>query len=927
MASEIVVNEFVAETREHLNDTELDLLEMENGRDARDADRVNRLFRAIHSIKGASGTFGFHAIMELSHAMEGVLLLFRDGKLVHDRDKINVLLEGVDKLRFMINDLHASDAVDCQSEILKLHAIMKGEDKTAVAASGNGTEIGTPEPSASAPVCPDECNRDSVILQVKDSAGSHEIVFEADKTQIASAVSRRHYVCAIQVRQDRDLQEKQRTPQDFSTTLQSYGQCLDTKFHFGSEEKGSISNEQDHPLIVLFATILEPDLIGAALDIPEEQIHVLDFEYLEESLQKEPAPPMPTPPAQPRAETVCLQQVQVNDGPVHPVHETIRINVELLDTLINLAGELVLGRNQLRQMLEASADENPRLRSVIHNVNLVTSEMQEHILRMRMQPVNNIFNRIRRLVRDLARQLEKEVDFITGGGEVELDKSILEGLTDPLNHIIRNCLDHGIETPRERIAAGKSTMGEIRLRAFHEAGQVNIAIADDGRGMDLDDLVEKAIGRGILTVEDARKMKDQEKINLIFLPGFSTAKTVTDVSGRGVGMDVVKNNIERFGGHIEIDSLAGTGTTIHITIPLTLAIIPSLIVGAGKQRFAIPQVNVRELVCIGAEDTARRLERVGEAPVLRLRERLLPLVRLVDTVGLDRTFVHPATGEEMADRRINIADRRRLQEEAIDCAKERRQLPLGRRQSQQSAIFVVVLRVGGNLFGLIVDELFDIEEIVVKPLSDHTKDCQCFAGATIMGDGRVAMILDAGGIAALAKLRFAEVNAEQLRRQTEEKSRRETSAAERQSILVFNNTLQEQFAVPLASISRLEKIVPEMVERIGDHEFMAYCGRALPLIRLEDFVPVRPLPDPAEELYVIIPKAGDSTVGIVVSRIVDTFETSVIVDKVAETPRGFLGSAIVESQITMFLDIDELLRMYEKSINLHCYRQKDKQAP
>lgn len=912
MASEIVVNEFVAEAREHLSNTERDLLVMEDGRDADDPDTVHRVFRAIHSIKGASGTFGFPSIMELSHAMESVLVLMRDGKMAPDANKINVLLGGVDKLRFMIEDIYASNEMDYASEVRELKAILPGEGGMPDSPSEACTGRLEPGPPAVESISLREIHEAAITLKVKDPNGSDEMVFEADKEALSSAVSRRHCVCAIRVDHDRDLVKKQCTMEDLLAKLQSYGQCLGTDNGRGDKLSADDEAPADRPCYLLFATILEPDLIGAALDLPDEQVQIIDSELLRELLQGKPASPDPLQSPPPATGTASSKQVE---KATHPAPETIRVDVALLDTLINLAGELVLGRNQLRQILDASMDENPRLRTVIQNVNLVTSEMQEHILQMRMQPVNSILNRLPRLVRDLARQLDKEVELITRGGEVELDKSILEGLIDPLVHIIRNSVDHGIEAPRDRTAKGKPPKGEIHLRAFHEGGQVNITISDDGRGMDIDAVVAKAMARGVLSVEEARRMSEKEKINLVLLPGFSTAKTVTDISGRGVGMDVVKSNIERFGGHVEIDSLPGAGTTIRIIVPLTLAIIPSLIVGAGSQRFAIPQVNVRELVCIRAEDAGRRIEKVGDAPVLRLRERLLPLVRLADTVGLARSFVSPASGEETADRRINIADRRGQGKDSTVCEADRRQPSQGRRHSRQSDIFVVVLRVGGDMFGLIVDELFDIEEIVVKPLLKHIKNCQCFAGATIMGDGRVAMILDAAGVAALAKLRFAEVSAEQMRRQREDLHRQKSSAADLQSIIVFNIASQERFAVPLSGISRLEKISPQAVEWIGNHEFITYCGKPLPLVRLESFLPVRPLPPSPEELYVIIPKmAGGPGVGIIASSIVDAMQLAVVVEKATDTPRGFLGSAVVEGRITTFLDMEELLKMFRTEI-------------
>ncbi|MGC9195223.1 MAG: chemotaxis protein CheA, partial [Syntrophobacteraceae bacterium] len=577
MVSEIVVNEFVAEAHEHLGSTECDLLAMESCVEGESCEIVDRLFRSIHSIKGGSGTFGFPAVMELSHAMESVLLLFRKGEAAPDHGKINILLQGVDKLKAMIDDIHSSSKVDCRGELEKLNAILLSFGKSTpesspgelqvCSAAAESTDRSSPPPEG------------SVKLSIK-GADDILVTFLPEAEQISSALAMQHFVFAI------------RADEDFLDKLLEFGLCLAT----------GVGNRADGSCHYLFSTVLEPDLVATALSISHEQIQSIDPETLRLALI---APPWPETAAAPGA----MKEKQKTP-------ETIRVNVELLDILINLAGELVLGRNQLRQVLEATVDTNPRLRSVIQNVNLVTSEMQAHILQMRMQPVRNIFSRMHRLVRELCDQLSKEVELLTEGGQVELDKSILEGLIDPVVHIIRNCVDHGIETGKQRSAQGKPQKGQIRLLASHEGGQVSITISDDGRGMDPEAIVEKAVMQGLLSPEGARRLSEKDKLALIFLPGFSTAKTVTNVSGRGVGMDVVKTNVERFGGHVEIESVKGGGTTIRIRIPLTLAIISSLIVGAADQRFAIPQVNVKELVCIPTEDKRRRIEKVGTAPVL-----------------------------------------------------------------------------------------------------------------------------------------------------------------------------------------------------------------------------------------------------------------------------------------------------------------------
>lgn len=381
-------------------------------------------------------------------------------------------------------------------------------------------------------------------------------------------------------------------------------------------------------------------------------------------------------------------------------------------------------------------------------------------------------------------------------------------------------------------------------------------------------------------------------------------------------MDVVRTNIENLGGHLELDSEKGEGTTVKIRLPLTLAIIPSLIVGSGGQKFAIPQINIKELVCLRAKDASSQIEAIAGEEVLRLREHLLPLTRLADLLGLERTFVHYGSGERVTDRRQRLVDRRALLTQADE--NETHEPPLERRNSEErrqswrSDLYVVVLKVGENLFGLCVDELFDTEEIVVKPLSDHLKDVKCFAGATIMGDGRVAMILDASGIAEYQNLRFLEITSEAVRRRLEEASLHPEGSNKYLSFLLFNNSPDEQFAIPLEKISRIEKVDPEMIHRVGDSAFLNYRGESLPLIHLEEHLSVGPLPEDETERYVIVPKTETPRAGILVSQIQDTLETHLGL-KEQHRQSGIMGSAYVEGRLTLFLNTDELLDIFENS--------------
>ena len=879
---ENTINEFVAENRDHLEEIEPDLLAMEQGGREADPEIVNRVFRAIHSIKGSSGFFRFTAIKELSHVMESVLMRFREGMLPPDSSGIDALLGGVDKLRIMFADVERSDLVAYRDELERLNAILEPPDPapSEAAADEGGTATDRSAPA------------DTALDGPLDRA-------------VRDALEEGFYVYAIRFP---DEDEPGGLP-GLEGRMADYGQCLGRS---GADPETGRSG-------FLFATVMETDLLCEALGVPEDRVTPLDMDSpgpageeaippppeAEEEAPAPPAPGAPSEPPPPRAS---------NDAD-NGRYETIRVPVEVIDKLMNLAGELVLGRNQLRRELEGAAHTNPRLGPLIQNVDVVTSEVQERIVQMRMQPMGNLFNKFSRLVRDASRRLRKEVDVIFEGREVELDKTILEGLSDPLIHLLRNGLDHGIEPPEIREAAGKPRRGTLHLRAFHEGGQVNITVRDDGRGIDAGKVAEKAVAQGLLTAEGAAGMSRKEKINLIFTPGFSTAEAVSEISGRGVGMDVVKTNIEKLGGHIEISSEEGKGSAVQIRLPLTLAIIPSLIVGAEGHRFAIPQANVKELVCVRAGDVAQDIEEVAGAEVLRIRGSLLPVVRLADVLDLERSFTHPSTGEAMPDRRHRLRDRRSLAGDGSVSSsgeeEEKRRRRADRRQSWHSDLYVVVLKLGGNRFGLCVDRLFDTEEIVVKPLSDHLKDVHCFAGATIMGDGRVAMILDAAGIAEHQQLRFNEVGAEERRRREAEEARRETEAGGRRPVLLFNGELEESFALPLEQVSRLEKVTPEAIHRVGEQAFMDYQGEGLALIRLEQVLPVSPLNEGLEELYVIVPKSARQPAGILASRILDTMETAVPVPDHDRPTPALLGSSFLDGRMTLFLDLEGLLSLFE----------------
>ncbi|WP_248583315.1 chemotaxis protein CheW [Nocardioides sp. InS609-2] len=532
---------------------------------------------------------------------------------------------------------------------------------------------------------------------------------------------------------------------------------------------------------------------------------------------------------------------------------SIRVDVDVLDSLMRQVGELVLTRNQI--VRQASGQENLELVRAAQRLNLIATELQEGVMKTRMQPIDHLWAKLPRVVRDLGAACGKQVELAMVGRETELDRSLLESVKDPLTHLVRNAVDHGLESAAERVAAGKPAEGLVTLRAYHEGGQVVVEVCDDGAGIDPARIAAKAVDKGVRTQAQVALMSSADILQLIFTAGFSTATAVTNVSGRGVGMDVVKTNIESIGGTIEIDSVLGRGTTCRLRIPLTLAIVPSLTVECAGDTYAIGQVNLLELVSLGADRAATAIEDVNGAPVHRLRGTLLPLVHLADVLGVE---------SERSDGHVLIA----------------------------------VLQADGKRFGLVIDRVLSTEDIVVKPLGARLKSLGTYSGATILGDGRVALILD---VQALARRSLNADILERVAAQAEETK----VAVEHVRLLVAGIGGGRRVAIPLSSVTRLEKIPQASVEVVGSREVVQYRGEILPLLRLARHLGVATY-DTGEsgekDLVVIIYTAGARSLAIVVEEIVD------IVDEETEihhdiADRGLLGSVLVRDRVVEVLDV------------------------
>jgi len=760
------------------------------------------VFRTIHTIKGSCGFLGFARLEKLTHAGENLLSRLRDGKLALNAEITSGLLAMVDAVRRMLTAIQASGE-DGEEDYATLIGRLAGlQDEVA----------GESPAAASGPV-PD------VLLALQPAAEPPNAARNAveKKEDLSSKPSSSR--AASKPRSKRKLAESSPDPSKI----------------------GGVLVERGH---------VRPEDLALALEMQEK-----GRQKVGEILVAHGA-------ASPEDVLAAQQTVELRKADA--AGETIRVGLTLLDRLMNLVGELVLARNQLLQFSSTTPD--PRFQAVSQRMNLIATELQEEVMKTRMQPIGNIWNKFPRTVRDLALGCGKQVRLEMEGQDIELDRTIVEAIKDPLTHLVRNAIDHGIEDPEARRRAGKDPTGILTLRAFHEGGQVNLEIGDDGAGLNSGRIRQKAIERGLITAQQAALMPDRDIFHLIFLPGFSTADKVTKVSGRGVGMDVVKTNVEKIGGAVDVESTPGQGTTVRVRIPLTLTIIPALIATCGGERFAIPQVSLLELVRLDSDERGKGIELIHGAPVYRLRGRLLPLVYL--------------------DRELGIRDK-------------------AGNSACSTAVNIVVLQTEARPFGLIVDEINDTQEIVVKPLGRQLKGINAYSGATIMGDGRVALILDVLGLAQKARV-IAEAHAPALDAGRSQAGTPGDSGE--RALLLAENGVEGRVAIPLAMVARLEEFPQSVVEHAGTREVMQYRGQIIPLLRLSEIIPAtRDADMQAKSIQVVVYSEGARTVGLIVDRIVDIVEDHATVDPLTSRP-GVVGSFVSQNRVTDLLDLAAIVR-------------------
>lgn len=581
--------------------------------------------------------------------------------------------------------------------------------------------------------------------------------------------------------------------------------------------------------------------------------------------------------------------VKAKENVLSVADSVVKVSVNLLDKIMNEVGELVLNRNQILQFANSSSSNE--LIRLVQQLNVITTELQTDIMTTRMQPIGSVLTKFERVIRDLARNTGKKLRLEVTGKDTELDKTLLEAIKDPLTHIIRNSVDHGIENPDERIAKGKPEEGTIDIRSYHESGQVIVEIVDDGKGLDKERILNKGIEKGVITAEEALTMEDNQIFGLIFAAGFSTAEQVTNISGRGVGMDVVRTNIEKIGGAVHVSSVKDQGTVFKLKIPLTLAIVPALIVESMNEPFAIPQVNLVELVHVDLEDESElsKIEKIYGADFIRLRGNLIPLFKIDDVLQLEKFH-------ERNKKMNNVENEVR---DPVD----------------ESKLNVVILNAEGWTFGIVVEKILNTEEIVVKPFGKNLKGISTFAGATIMGDGKVALIVDALGFYKYVNAGLDKSEGNKIENIDDNKS--ESDNGEYQENLLFQLADERTYCVPLSIVYRLEDFTVGDIEFTGSQPVIKYNNRPMPLINLEDSLDYKDQGllssiDKLEKsvgIPCVVLKIRDQLFGFVVKEILDISISEVTIDTDTVDREGILGTILIDDKFISMIDPYSILNL------------------
>lgn len=857
-----LLSEFLTETNESIDVVDVELVRLEQN--PNDKEVLDNIFRLVHTIKGTCGFLGLPRLEGVAHSAENVLGKFRDGELEITEHAVTLILASLDRIKEIMAGLEQTEAeidgddsdiidqLDAWAETGSTDATTVSDEAPAPSAVddlpdpglGRALKAGEvslddleaafnaapgPEFDIAAPQSPDTEQCDDGIL---DDFGGHAGVagvFESVLEQVGMsgkypALNDTDKLVGLSV----DLAD---------LLLASMKDDLDGAKESGGKVQRALT--WDGPLLATLSAGLRSEL--AAFDASVDGI-------LEVQTALEKQAHLIIPATQKDAKKTDEKSNQKGGS-----NQTVRVGVDLLEDLMNLVSELVLTRNQLNQMVRSIEDSEFTL--PLQRLSQCTTELQEGVMKTRMQPIGNAWSKLPRIIRDLSNELDKDIELDMRGADTELDRQVLELIKDPLTHMVRNSADHGIETPDVRERAGKPAQGTVKLNAYHEGGHIVITIADDGAGINASKLREKALEGGLATDAELNAMSENQIQKFIFHAGLSTAQEVTSVSGRGVGMDVVRTNIEKIGGTVDMTSTMGKGTIFYIKIPLTLAIVSALIVECREERFAIPQIAVLELVHADGDD-ATAIEMINNTPVFRLRNSLLPLVYLRDIMGFER-------------------------------------------KTDTQDAFIVVTQVGSFVFGIVVDQVFDTEEIVVKPVSPALSDLSVYSGNTILGDGSVIMILDPNGVASQVSTTAA-TDTETV---SEDDLAGDGMGQEKETMLLFRAGGNTPKAVPLSLIARLEEIDADRIENRSVRPTVQYRGTLMPVLEIQGS---KGLKEEGRQSILVFSDL-DRSMGIACDEILDIVETSLDVD-VSTQRDGIVGNAVIANKVTEIIDVSYFLK-------------------
>jgi two-component system chemotaxis sensor kinase CheA len=808
-----LISEFLTETAESLEVVDSELVKFEANPTERKT--LDNIFRLVHTVKGTCGFLGLSRLEAVAHAGETLLGRFRDGKLEVTPIAVTLVLHSIDRIKVILAGLEQTGNEpdgDDHDLIAQLEAMAEGQavDLSTVKA------VEVPDRPINGEIEPAELNLPLKVGDIDPSTGRALRPGEVSEADLEAA-----FAAA-------DGPDDGLKPGDIDPAT---GRAL---------RPGEVS-EAD--LEAAFAAAESPDWMNEAVTEVDEPEPVAEVKPVVAAAKAAPEPMAGQP----------MTGLGGEDTQGIATTQSIRVSVDVLEGLMTLVSEMVLTRNQLLQI--SRTREDSAFATPLQRLSTLTGELQDSVMKTRMQPIGAAWKKLPRLVRDLSYELGKKIDLVMDGEGTELDRQVLELIRDPLTHMVRNSADHGLEGTQERIDLGKPANGTIKLAAFHEGGYIVIRIADNGRGLNTARIREKIIEKGLASRGEVEGMNDQQVHRYIFAAGFSTAAAVTNLSGRGVGMDVVRTNIEQIGGQIDLTSVAGQGTTFTIKIPLTLAIVSALIVGAGAQKFAVPQTAVMELVRTGL-NAEHKIEKINDALVLRLRNKLLPLVQLGPTLQLE-------------------------------AAKD------------EDATFVMVIQVGERRYGLVVNDVLDTEEIVVKPLATILRDVDVFSGATILGDGSVVLILDPNAMS------------ERAGNMLEEKATEETEDAvseagsQKVAMLLFKAGNGAPKAVELEHITRLEHVESSQIEIMEGRAALQYRGKLMPILTVNsDFSGLLSASSEETHIQPLLVFTGEGyAMGLAVDEIVDVVEDHMTIELSADRP-GVRGTAIVAGRACEILDVD-----------------------